>query len=63
MENRRIKTNLQSTLTNSDITTWELPDGAIARLGRGGLRNISFSPDGRYLAIATSIGCWLYDQP
>lgn len=42
-----------------------LPDGAIARLGKGGVsykdRGIAFSPDGRRLAVATSMGVWLYD--
>ena len=52
---------MQPTVT--DVTAWELPDGAIARLGRGGLWDISFSPDGKSLAVATSIGCWLYDLP
>ena len=41
-----------------------LPDGAIARLGKGGVsywdRGIAFSPDGRRLAVATSMGVWLY---
>ena len=43
----------------------KLPDGAIARLGKGGVsyrdRGIAFSPDGRHLAVATSMGVWLYD--
>ena len=42
-----------------------LPAGAIARLGKGGVsyrdRGIAFSPDGRRLAGATSLGVWLYD--
>ena len=42
-----------------------LPDGAIARLGKGGVsyrdRGIAFSPDGSRLAVATSMGVWLYD--
>ena len=47
---------------NNDITTWGLPDGAIARLGQGSMGNISPSPDGRYLAVGSSIGVWLYDK-
>ncbi len=50
-------------LNDTDVTTWELPEGAIARFGRGGLRDMSLSPDGRYLAVATTIGCWMYDLP
>ena len=42
-----------------------LPDGAIVRLGKGGVsyrdRGIAFSPNGRRLAVATSMGVWLYD--
>ncbi len=38
-----------------------LPDGAIARLGKGGINVMLFSPNGKQLAIGTSIGVWLYD--
>ena len=38
-----------------------LPEGAIARLGKGSLNEIQYSPDGARLAVATSIGIWLYD--
>ena len=45
--------------------TLSLPDGAIARLGKGYIsssnRAVAFSPDGQYLAVASSIGVWLYD--
>ena len=44
-----------------DATTWTLPDGAIARLGRGSEPKMTFSPDGQYLAIGTCLGIWLYD--
>ena len=48
-----------------DYSRVNLPDGAIARLGKGGVsyrdRGIAFSPDGRHLAVATSMGVWLYD--
>ena len=45
-----------------DITTWVLPEGAIARLDRGNIRrSMAFSPDGASLAVATDIGCWWYD--
>ncbi len=52
---------------NSDITTWELPEGATARLGQGSMMSdvtpqpIAPSPDGRYLAIGSTIGVWWYD--
>ncbi len=38
-----------------------LPDGAIARLGKGGINVIRFSPDGTRLAVGSDIGVWLYD--
>ena len=48
-----------------DYSRVNLPDGAIIRLGKGGVsyedRGIAFSPDGSRLAVATSIGVWLYD--
>ena len=48
-----------------DYSRVNLPDGAIVRLGKGRVsyedRGITFSPDGSRLAVATSIGIWLYD--
>lgn len=44
-----------------DVTTLALPEGAIARLERGGVGDKEFSPDGRYLAVATKIGLWWYE--
>ena len=44
-----------------DWTKWELPKEARARLGKGEVRDIKFTPDGTQLAIGTSIGVWLYD--
>ena len=46
MENRQSQTTTQSTQINSDVTTWALPEGAIARLGRGIIADLAFSPDG-----------------
>ena len=45
----------------SDYQTWHLPAGAIARLGKGGIEEVAFSPDGSLLAVASRIGIWLYD--
>ena len=39
----------------------DLPDGAIARLGKGAVWEIAYSTDGTRLAVASSIGVWLYD--
>lgn len=44
-----------------DYTTWDLPEGAIARLGKGTVRDIDYSPDGQVFAVASSVGIWLYD--
>ena len=38
-----------------------LPEGAIARLGIGSVNAVTFSPDGKYLAVASSIGVVLID--
>jgi WD40 repeat protein len=36
---------------STDITTWSLPEGTSARLGRGRIRGgLTFSPDGDILA-------------
>ena len=48
-----------------DYTRWHLPEGALARLGKGSIgwgdRAVAYSPDGTRIAVATSIGIWLYD--
>ena len=40
---------------------WELPQAAKARLGKGDINALQFSPDGTHLAVSTDIGMWLYD--
>ena len=45
----------------TDYTQWELPEKAKARLGKGKVNDIKFTPDGTLLAVGTSIGVWLYD--
>lgn len=48
-------------------TTWALPEGAIARLGKGvyksgpDLDSIALSPDGTFFAAGTGMGLWWYD--
>jgi WD40 repeat protein len=46
-------------------TAIALPEGAVARLGKGSIsswnRAVQFSPDGTLLAVATSIGVYLYN--
>ena len=44
-----------------NYTQMGLPEGAIARFGKGSIKDIEYSPDGTRLAVATSIGVWLYD--
>ena len=44
-----------------DYTQWHLPEGATARLGKGKINDVKFSPDGNRLAVATDIGIWIYD--
>ncbi|RKU11257.1 hypothetical protein C6503_18955 [Candidatus Poribacteria bacterium] len=40
---------------------WSLPKGAKARLGKGRISKVVYSPDGTRLAVASGIGIWLYD--
>ena len=44
-----------------DPSQWHLPEGAKARLGKGTINEIQYSPDGTRLAVASGIGIWLYD--
>ncbi len=48
-----------------DYRTWHLPDGATLRLGKGAMgqgdRAVALSADGRFLAVASDIGVWLYE--
>ena len=44
-----------------DYRKWHLPDRATFRLGKGSPGRAAFSPDGRRLAVPSSIGLWLYD--
>ena len=42
-------------------TKWHLPDHAKDRLGKGSINEIAYAPNGNKLAIASSIGIWIYD--
>ncbi|MCY3742947.1 MAG: WD40 repeat domain-containing protein [Candidatus Poribacteria bacterium] len=46
-------------------TTWALPEGAIARFGKGEVNhgNVKVSPDSTYFAVGTGMGLWWYDVP
>ena len=52
---------VESDETGTNYTLWELPEKAKARLGKGGVNVIQFSPDGVQLAVGSNIGVWLYD--
>ena len=61
MENKKLIPPAFRPIHDTDVTTWHLPDGAIARLGQGLLQDIDFSNDGEYLCLASGIGFWIYD--
>jgi len=44
-----------------DVMQWNLPEDAKARIGKGRINEIQYSPDGTILAVASGIGFWLYD--
>lgn len=50
-----------SPLTAQDHSQIGLPEGVIARIGKGSIGKVHFSPDGNKLAISTAIGIWLHD--
>ena len=50
-----------TTAENEPHTQWNLPDGAKARLGKGGINDITCSSDGALLAVASQIGIWIYN--
>ena len=51
----------QTDQTLKDYAKWALPKEAKARLGKGGINVLQFSPDGTKLAAGGDIGVWLYD--
>ncbi len=61
MESKQSLIQAPVSVNGDDVTTWALPEGAIARLGRGCEPNMTFSADGQFLAIGTAMGLWLYD--
>ena len=63
MENRNTQTSTPFNPNDSDVAKWALPEGAIARLGRGKVIDMAFSPNGQCLAVSTDIGLWLYELP
>ena len=54
--------NLLPTGYAEDYMRWHLPNGAKLRIGKGRISgDIAISPDNSILAVATTIGIWLYD--
>lgn len=46
---------------SQDFINNYLPERAIARLGKGYIYDLQYSPDGKLIAVGSSIGVWLYD--
>ncbi len=46
---------------SQNYTQWDLPEGAKARLGKGGAGGLKFSADGKHLMVKNSVGIWVYD--
>ncbi|RKU25400.1 hypothetical protein C6497_16195 [Candidatus Poribacteria bacterium] len=60
METTITQTTTPFHFDDSKVCNWTLPEGAIARLGRGSVSDMEFSPDGQYFAVGSSIGLWMY---
>ena len=48
MKNKNSAAIALRSIDGEDVTTWVLPEDAIARLGRGRSNDVAFSPDGQY---------------
>ncbi|RKU16433.1 hypothetical protein C6503_12455 [Candidatus Poribacteria bacterium] len=44
-----------------NYSQWSLLEGVTARIGKGVITDIAYSPDSRQLAVASLIGIWIYD--
>ena len=44
-----------------DYASWELPEGVLARLDKGNIYEVTYSPDGTRLAVSSNPGIWQYD--
>ena len=62
MQNRR-PASLNVVPEDTIGATWALPEGAIARFGKGDVNqgDIKVSPDGTFFAVGTLMGLWWYD--
>ena len=53
----------QAQNVDSDYTHWSLPEGAIARIGKGTINSpVIISPESNRFVIASAIGIWLYNS-
>ena len=46
---------------DGDYTQWNLPEKAKARLSKGRIYGISYSPDATQIAVGSATGVWIYD--
>ncbi len=53
--------NLQTIVAAQNSAYIALPKGAKARLGKGSIRKLAYTPDGNHLLVASSIGIWTYN--
>ncbi len=60
-ENLPLSERVQEDGTVKHYSQWDLPKHARARLGKGRIYIMQFSPDGTQLAVGSAIGIWLYD--
>ena len=62
MENQNLQIPTRGIDINTNVNTWALPEGAIARFGKG-IQNdaLAFSPNGKYLVVGNWVGVWWYD--
>lgn len=56
MENRKSQKVRQDSDTKKDVKVWALPEGAIARFGRGRVTDMAFAPNGNTLAVGSCLG-------
>ena len=62
MENQNLQIATRGIDIKANVNTWALPEGAIARFGKGTVNNaLAFSPDGKYFLVGTWVGVWWYD--
>lgn len=60
MDTTKTQTITPFNFDDSEVSKWALPEDAIARLGRGRVRDMEFSPDGQYFAVGSTMGLWIY---